>query len=187
MRRAVALALAALLSTASSASATHWNIDRAKSSLGFTVQWSGEPFVATFKSWKADIDFDPADLAHSRVSAVVDLASESSDTPDNDEGLKGPQGFSVAQFPSAHFDTTSFTKANGNNYIAVGKLSLHGATRTITLPFTLELTGTSAHVKGKAQVLRTDFGLASGEWAGDTPIAHAVTITLDLVANKQGQ
>lgn len=181
----VTLLAALLFSWTSGANAAHWTVDHAKSKVGFSVQWSGEAFVATFKSWKADIDFDPSDLPHARVVAVIDLGSESSDTPDNDEGLKGPQGFSVGQFPTARFETTGFSKASGNNYVATGKLTLHGVTRPVTLPFSLELSGASAHVKGKAQVLRTDFGLGEGEWAGETPIAHAVTINLDLVASKQ--
>ena len=43
------------------------------------MQWSGEPFDATFKSWKANIDFDPNDLAHSSADVTIDLASETSD------------------------------------------------------------------------------------------------------------
>lgn len=166
------------------ARAAHWTVDPTKSRLGFTVQWSGEPFVATFRSWKADIDLDPADLAHARVRATIDLGSEASDTPDNDDGLKGPEGFSVAQFPSATFEATTFRRTGGNNYVANGTLSLHGVTRPVTLPFTLTITGDTAHAAGKAQVLRTDFGLGQGEWATPTPIAHEVTINLDLTATK---
>ena len=168
----------------SPAGAAHWNVEATKSRVGFTVQWSGELFVATFKSWKADIDFDPADLAHSKVTATIDLSSESSDTPDNDDGLKGPQGFSVAQFPTARFETSSFKHASGDNYVATGTLSLHGATRPVTLPFTLTIAGDKAHMAGRAQVLRTDFGLGQGEWAEPTPIAHEVTINVDLTATK---
>jgi polyisoprenoid-binding protein YceI len=166
------------------ASAAHWVVDRAKSHVGFTVKWSGEPFLATFKSWSADIDFDPNDLAHSHVVATIDLASEASDTPDNDDGLKGPEGFSVAHFPTARFETTGFVHKSGEQYVAAGKLVLHGATRAITLPFALKITGTSAHVAGRAQVLRTDFGLGKGEWAAADPIAHEVMIDLELTATK---
>lgn len=166
------------------ASAAHWTVDRTKSHLGFTVRWSGEPFVATFKSWSADIDFDPNDLPHSRVVATIDLASEASDTPDNDDGLKGPEGFSVARFPTARFETTGFVHKGGEDYVASGKLTLHGLTRPVTLPFALRITGTSAHVAGGAQVLRTDFGLGQGEWAAPNPIAHLVMIDLELTATK---
>jgi polyisoprenoid-binding protein YceI len=166
------------------AEAAHWNVDRGKSHLGFTVNWSNEPFVATFKSWSAQIDFDPADLAHSHVLASIDLGSEGSDTPDNDDGLKGPEGFSVAQFPKAQFETTSIVSKGGDNYVAMGKLSLHGVSRPVALPFTLKISGNSAHAAGKVVVLRTDFGLGQGEWAGPNPIAHEVLIDLDIVATK---
>ena len=96
-----ALALIPLLLTSVPADAAHWTIDPRKSRLGFTVQWSGEPFVATFKSWTADISFDPSDLSHSHIAATIELASESSDTHDNDEGLKGPEGFAADRFRSA--------------------------------------------------------------------------------------
>src|SRR5215472_3879771 len=180
----ILVAAAAAVLCVTPALGAHWNVDAAKSRLGFTVQWGGEPFTATFKSWKADINFDPADLAHSHVVATVDLGSEGSDTPDNDDGLKGPQGFSIAQFPTARFETTSIKHGAGNAYTASGTLSLHGVTKPVTLPFTLAIVGDTAHVTGKAQVLRTDFGLGQGEWAAPTPIAHEVAITLDLTATK---
>ncbi len=183
MRGISAVALAATL-IATPVRAAHWTVDAARSRLGFTVQWSNEPFTATFKSWRADIAFDPADLAHSHVVATIDLASEASDTPDNDDGLKGPEGFAVSQFPTARFETTGFRHGNGDDYIATGTLSLHGVSKSLSLPFTLKFAGATAHLTGKATVLRTDFGLGQGEWAAPTPIAHDVTITVDLSATK---
>jgi polyisoprenoid-binding protein YceI len=180
-----ALALAALsLCSTTALAAPQWTIDHGKSKLGFSVQWSGEAFVATFKSWKADIAFDPADLLHSHVSVLIDVASEGSAFPDNDEGLKGPQGFDPGKFPTAKFEATKFTHGQGNNYVANGTLSLHGMTKAVTLPFTLTITGNTAHVVGRAVVARPDFGLAQGEFSGETPIAHAVTVNMDLTATK---
>lgn len=180
-----ALALLALVAFAPApAFAAHWTVDRGKSHLGFTVKWSDEPFVATFKRWTADIDFDPANLAQSHIVATIDLASESSDTPDNDEGVKGPEGFAVAQFPSARFECTSFAYRGGDSYLASGTLTLHGVTKPVALPFTLSINGNSAHVAGKTVVSRMDFGLGSGEWAAPEPIDHAIIIDVELVAKK---
>lgn len=166
------------------ASAAHWNVDAAKSHLGFTVLWSGQPFVATFRSWKADIDFDPADLVHSHAAVMIDLGSETSAAPDNDDGLKGAEGFAISQFPSARFETTGFTAKGGNKYVAAGRLTLHGVTKPLTLPFALTISGDTAHMTGKAAVLRTDFGLGRGEWASPATIAHEVSIAVDLTATK---
>ena len=60
-------------------------------------------------------------------------------------------------------------------------------TKIIALPFTLTFAGNTAHMMGKAVVSRIDFGIgAGGEWAGETPVAHAVTIIIDLTATKAG-
>ncbi|HEY0301801.1 MAG TPA: YceI family protein [Rhizomicrobium sp.] len=182
--RTVLAACAALLFAATPVWAAKWNVDHGKSRLGFTVLWSGEALNATFKTWKADIEFDPKDLAHARAVVTIDLGSEDSGSPDNDDGLKGPEGFSILQFPSAKFETTGFTAKGGNAYIAAGRLSLHGVVKPVTLPFTLTLNGNTAHLTGKAVVSRLDFGLGTGEWAGETPVAHGVTITVDLTATK---
>lgn len=174
---------AALLS-AVPADAAHWIVDREKSRLGFSVQWSGEPFNAEFKSWTADIDFDPADPARSHASVTIDLSSEASDEPDFDDGLKGAQGFQVTQFPKALFVTDRIARKSADRYVAQGTLSLHGVKRPVTLPFTLSIDGGVAHMHGEAEVLRTDFGLGTGMWAGEDPVAHRVVITVDLQARR---
>jgi polyisoprenoid-binding protein YceI len=184
MKRRIAICAALACAVLTPASGAQWNVDHAKSHLGFSVLWSGQPFEATFKSWKADIRFDPADLAHAHATVTVDLGSETSAAPDNDDGLKGAEGFAVTQFPSAQFEATSFTSKRGNNYLATGRLILHGVSRPVVLPFALTISGNSAHMTGKAVVSRTDFGLGRGEWASAATIAHEVTITVDLSATK---
>jgi polyisoprenoid-binding protein YceI len=181
MKLAIATLLG-LLICVSSAQAAHWSVDPSKSRLGFVAQWSGEPFAATFKTWKADITFDRSDLAHSSVLATIDLASESSETPDNDDGLKGPEGFWIDRFRFAKFKSTVIASRGNGSYLARGTLTLHGVTRTMDLPFKLTIVGRTAHAVGHAVVLRTDFGLGTGEWSGTTPIAHEVAINLDLTA-----
>ncbi|HEX3808703.1 MAG TPA: YceI family protein [Rhizomicrobium sp.] len=176
-----ALAAACCLSTAP-ASAAQWTVDSAKSHLGFTVNWSNEPFSGTFTAWKADIAFDPADLAHSKASVSINLGSEKSQEAEFDDGLKGALGFQVSKFPTAVFETQTITHKDGDNYVAAGTLSLHGVTKPIMLPFTLTIEGGRAHMVGTATVVRTDFGIGTGMWAPPTPVAHEVKVNIDLVA-----
>jgi polyisoprenoid-binding protein YceI len=183
MKRTIAL-LVALFAAAPASAAQHWKVDSAKSKLGFSVSWSAQPFVGVFRSWKADIDFDPADLAHSHALITIDLGSETSSDPETDDGIKGAEGFAASQFPTATFRTTAFTHKSGDQYVAAGTLSIKGISRAITLPFTLTLSGNAAHVAGKAQVIRTDFEVGTGEWAKPDPVARAVTVSVDLTATK---
>jgi polyisoprenoid-binding protein YceI len=183
MRRFIATLLFAAF-FAIPANAAGWNVDYAKSRLGFTVQWSNEPFSAVFKSWKAEIDFDPTDLAHARASVTIDMASEASDEDEFDSGMRGVFGFEVSKFPTAQFLATNFTHKTGNDYVATGTLTIRGVTKPVTLPFTLTTTGKTARATGTAQIMRLDFDVGEGEWAGDKPVSHAVTVTVDLTATR---
>lgn len=184
MKRTIMIAAAIVMLAAQPVCAANWSVDYPKSKLGFTAIWSKEPFLATFKTWKADIAFDPADLAHAHADVTIQLASETSDETDFDDGLKGALGFQTAQFPAAHFVTTGFTHKAGNDYVATGHLSLKGVTKDVTLPFTLTIQGNQARMKGSAVVIRTDYGVGQGTWAAPSPVAHEVTVTIDIIATK---
>ena len=184
MMRTGVLTLVLLAATTAPGWAARWTVDYARSKLGFTVMWSNEPFAATFKSWKADIDFDPAAPHQAHAVVTIDLSSETSDEPDFDDGLKGVQGFQTSQFPVARFVTSSFAHEIGADYLATGTLSIRGITRQVALPFTLTIDGNMAHMKGTAHILRTDFGVGQGPWAAPSPVAHDVTVTIDLLATR---
>lgn len=179
-----AIVVAALL-FATSANAASWNVDHAHSKLGFVAQWSGQPFAASFQKWNAKIEFDPADLAHAKADVTIDMTSAVSGESELDQNLPGAQGFDAAKFPQARFVTKAFRSLGGNRYEAVGDLTIRGITKAITLPFTLTIKGERAHMTGEATVMRNDFGVGMAkEWAGETPVAHAIKVTVDLTAAK---
>lgn len=182
--KAVIAAGLILVTTSPSTAAQHWTVNTAKSRLGFSVSWSGQPYVGMFRSWAADIQFDPADLAHSRAEITIDTGSETSGDGETDDGVKGAEGFASSQYPKAIFRTTAFTHKSGNAYVATGTLSIKGVSRPVILPFTLTISGNTAHVVGRAQVMRTDFHVGTGEWEKPDPVAHNVTVTVDLIASK---
>jgi len=172
------------LLAATPASAAHWNVDMAHSKLGFTVSWSKQPFTAVFKSWKADIDFDAANLAASKADVSIAIGSETSEEADFDASVQGGIGFGAAQFPTAHFVTKSFTHKSGNDYVAQGSLTLKGVTQPITLPFTLTINGKTAHMVGSAVVMRNLFNVGTGQWAAPDPVAHEVKVNIDITATQ---
>jgi len=182
MRLPAALAFAAVV-TAAPACATHWNVEPS-SKLGFSVVWSAEPLNGQFRQWKADIDFDPADLAHSHVVATIQTGSVATDYPEGDDGLKGALGFAADRFPTARFETTGFRQMPDGSFVADARLTIRGVTRPLQLPFKLAIQGNRAHVTGRTTIIRTDFGVGQGEWAAPQPVAHQVTVTLDVTATK---
>jgi polyisoprenoid-binding protein YceI len=183
MRWTLAATAAALLATAP-AQAGHWKVDTAHSRLGFTVTWAKQPFSADFKSWKANIDFDPADLAASRADVTIATGSMSSGDPDTDANIKGTIGFDTSRFPSAHFVTTGFAHKSGNMYVAQGRLTLKGVSRPVALPFTLTINGKQAHMAGTAIVMRNQFKVGSGEWSGPGIVAWDVKVNIDITAQR---
>jgi polyisoprenoid-binding protein YceI len=182
LRTALALALA--LAFVSAAHAAQWSVEP-QSKLGFSVVWSGEPLTGVFKRWRADIAFDPADLAHSHVVATIETGSLVTDYPDGDDAIKGAVGFASDRFPVARFETATIRRLPDGSFVADGRLTIRGITRPVSLPFKVSFQGTQAHMTGKTTVVRTDFGVGQGEWAAPEPVAHQVTITVDLVATKQ--
>jgi len=180
MIRAGVLVLAFAL-TATPAFAAHWTVDRAKSRLGFRVDWDGAPFDATFKSWNADIDFDPDDLATSHVTVKIDMASVTSAVPEHDSDMKTEMGFDPAKFPVATFAVTKFLKM-GPLYLAEGTLSLRGVTKPIGLPFALSISGKTAHMTGSAQIARAAFGVGTTEGAEDVNVSADAFVSVDLTA-----
>lgn len=179
-----AAAILTLIALAPAADAAHWTVTP-QSKLGFSVIWSAEPLKGEFKRWKADIDFDPADLAHARVIATIYTGSIATDNPDGDDGIKGAVGFAVDKFPTARFEAASFRKLPDGSYVADGKLTIRGVTKPLALPFKLAIDGNKAHMTGKTTIIRTEFGVGQGEWAAPKPVAREVAVTVDLVAIKQ--
>jgi len=163
--------------------AARWNVEPS-SRLGFSVVWGGEPLNGEFKKWNAEIEFDPADLAHSHVTATIDTGSVVTDYPDGDSGIKGALGFAIDKFPTARFETNGFRRQPDGSYVADAKLTIRGITKPVQLPFKLTISGDRAHVIGRTTIIRTDFGVGQGEWAAPEPVEHRVTVSLDLTATR---
>jgi polyisoprenoid-binding protein YceI len=186
MNQFVALALLALLAPTASMAAT-WQVDPAKSTIGFSGIETGTPFSGHFKTFTAKIDFDPAHPDQGHADIVIDLASAASGDKQRDTALPQSDWFNTAAFPQAHFVATRFDAKGGKSYEAVGALTIRGITKPLTLPFTLATDGAATHAKGHVQLIRTDFGVGQGDWASDQWVALEVGVDIDLTATSPPQ
>jgi cytochrome b561 len=177
---------ALLLFTALPSEAAEWQVDPGKSNLGFIGSLSGKPFDGHFKSWQADISFDPANPAAGHAKVVIDMASALTGDKQRDLALPSSDWFDVKKSPQAVFEATGFTAKGGNAYEAQGTLSIRGVQKAVVLPFTLEIPGDTAHAKGQLDIVRTDYGVGQGEWTDGSTVALKVSIVFDLTAKKKG-
>lgn len=153
--------------------------------LGFKADYSGSPVDGSFKRWDADILFSPDDLAGSKISVTVDLASVDTADGQRDESLRSDNFFDVATHPRATFRSARITSRGGKAYRATGTLLLHGVSRPVTLDFTLDIKGDDATVSGSAPLSRTAFGVGAGEWSDTSTIKDGVTVTFSFRAKRR--
>ena len=78
--------------------------------------------------------------------------------------LKGPDFFDVKQFPALTFKSTGVTKTGDTTMSVTGDLTVHGVTKSVTVP--MEFTGTGKGMRGNAAP-------ASG------PISRSIGTTLE--------
>jgi cytochrome b561 len=180
-----AVLLGAGLLLARPVAAADWAVDPAKSSLGFTGALSGKSFDGKFKSWQAEISFDPANPAAGHAKVTIDMASAATGDRQRDSALPTSDWFDAKKTPQALFEATGFKSLGGNQYEAAGTLTIRGIKKDVTLPFTLDIAGDEAHAKGKLDIVRTDYGVGQGEWTDGATVALGVSIGFDLVAKKK--
>ena len=116
-----------------------YRLDREHASLIFRVNHLGfSNYTARFKRFDATLEFDPRNLAASKVTATVDPGSLETDHPnpakvDFNAQLKGADWLNVAAFPEMRFESRSVDVTGQNTVRINGDLTLRGVTRPIVL------------------------------------------------------
>ncbi len=163
------------------AQATTYKVDKAHSSIGFSIPHMLISEVdGQFKSFEATINASKEDFSDATVEVTADATSIYTNNDGRDKHLRSADFFDVEKYPTLTFKSTSFTKTGDKTYTVTGDLTMHGVTKPVTLEATL--TGTAAGRDGKkivgfkatGKLNRIDYGVGkSGPGAGDE-----VTITV---------
>jgi polyisoprenoid-binding protein YceI len=161
-----------------------WVVDKAASKLTFTSAVSGQAFTGVFRRWDAVIHFDPKDLAHSDVTATIDLTSAFTGSADRDSELPDEDWFWTSHFPKATFMSHGFRMVGPGRYEAPGALTLRNVAKPLTLPFSLAITGPSARMNAGVVLNRLAFGIGQGEWKATDTVPANVTVNVDLTARR---
>jgi len=189
---AFALTLALTTAAASAAPLAHrpapavpvWTVDKAASRLTFRASVSGQSFDGVFKTWDAQIAFDPKNLRASHAAVTVNIPSVVTGDPARDQMLPTPDWFSVQKFPQASFVSTAITQTGPGRYQAVGDLRIRGVVHPVTLPFTLSILKDVATMDGALTLDRRMFGIGQGQFASPDAVAANVSVMIKLSAKK---
>lgn len=121
----------------------------------------------------------------SHVSITIKTESITTNAPDLAKHLKTADFFDVAKYPEATFVSTAIKTGGekGATHTVTGNLTLHGVTKAITFPATINVTPDAATVESSFSINRKDFGI-NYAGAADNLIRDDVVLTLHVRATK---
>lgn len=159
-----------------------WAIVSSISKLQFEASLYKAPFTGEFGNFNGTIIFNPDDLSTAKADITIDMAKVATGDTDRDSNIVGTDWFDSEKFPQSRFVSTKFEKADGNNYMAIGDLTIRDKTMPLIIPFTLEIKDNTAHMLGEITLNRTNFGVGQGQWADESTVGHDVRVIIDLKA-----
>ena len=159
----------------------------AQSDIGFVVKQMGVPVEGHFKKFDAQISFDAARPASSKVAFTVDIASASLGAPEVDAELPKVVWFNTAKFPQATFASSSFKALGGGKYEVAGKLSIKGQSRDVVVPVTMTQTGAVTVAVGVFPIKRLVFKIGENEWADTSMVADDLQVKFKLALSGVGK
>ncbi len=89
----------------------------------------------SFKDVSGTILLNEKDVTKSSVEVTIKTASINTNHEGRDKHLRSADFFDVEKYPEMTFKSKRIEK-QGNGWVAVGDLSLHGVTKEVSMPFT---------------------------------------------------
>ncbi len=172
---------------------THYVVDTAHSTVGFTVRHAGIGKTRGFFSeFQGTIDL-PHENSVEGASAegTIQAASVSTNNNDRDNHLRSADFFDVEEYPTWDFKSTG-TSGSLDDFKLLGDLTIHGVTQPVELDVTFEGAATDPFgveriaFEASTTLRRKDFGLT---WnavmeAGGVLVSDKINVNLEIEATK---
>lgn len=175
------LAVSAIAAPPAPRAAPVWTADKAASRLSFRAVVAGKPFDGVFKRWDAQLAFDPADLAASRLQVTVETGSAVTGDPARDALLPSPAWLGASRFPRATFASRAFTPEGPGRYRISGVATVRGVSRPLDAHVQVTPAGDRLMLTGGFPLDRHAFGIGP---ASDTDAAETVQVQARLAARR---
>ena len=180
-RAAVCATLAlALIFGAPVGAAGEWQLDTARSSVGFLAESRLGDVPGVFHKWQIDAKV-PADLSKGSGRFVVNVASIDTQNKRRDDHLRNPDFFEVEKYPEAVF-TIGSVSTEGDTVLVNGKMRIKDVERSETIRFRKTESEDRLELKGRLVVDRTQYGITYDSIFN--PIENEVLLQLNLVFKR---
>ncbi|MBT9513835.1 MAG: YceI family protein [Acidovorax sp.] len=181
------IVLGAALVVSTQAAMAQQQLVPAQSEVQFTARQMGVPLDGHFKKFSAQVAFDPAKLATSKIALTVDTGSATLGSRETDAELPKPTWFNVPKFPQAQFESSSIKALGGGKFEVAGKLTIKGNAQSVVVPVALVQSGTTTTATGTLPIKRLAFKIGENEWADTSMVADDVTVKFKLALTGVGK
>ena len=192
--RLLCLGLVSSLVMADTSFAEKYQIDRAHSSVGFSIRHFVSRTTGRFNQFNGMIDYDPAAPEKMMIETTIQTRSIDTGNDRRDGHLRGADFFEVETYPTIMFKSKS-AKMDGEKILVTGDLTMHGVMKSITIPVTVLGVGTHpqrntplAGFETELTLLCSDFGVNS--WANFANVLGdevRVSIAIEAGPPRQAQ
>jgi polyisoprenoid-binding protein YceI len=124
----------------------------------YSVKFDGGDPSGEFTGLKGIINFDPNNLASSKFSTSIDVASINTGNGMKNTHAKSEKWFDAEKYPTITFNSSSISKTS-TGYQATGTLSMHGVEKEVTIPFTFN----NNVFAGSFEINRLDYNINTAE------------------------
>jgi polyisoprenoid-binding protein YceI len=169
-------------------------VDPSHSRLGFVVRHLGFSKVrGAFEQFEGIVRMAPGDLSTLEAETTIQAQSITTSEAKRDAHLRSADFFEVDAYPTIAFKSTDVRDVNGDRFVLVGDLTMHGVTKRVELKgeFLGEggdpWGGTRVAFEAGTKLNRKEFGL---NWnvaleAGGWLVSEDVEIVLEVQAVQQ--
>lgn len=185
-----ALTVFSLFTTAASAAAKSWSVDKDHASVAFEINHFFTPVKGQFLDFGGTFKLDKDDLTRNpTIEFSVNVASVSTANKKRDTHLQSADFFNAKSWAQIKFAATNVVKTGDNTYKAVGTLEIRDVKKPFEVPFTLlgvqkvKAGMMSSEVMGirvKTELNRNDFGVGTGSWAATAVVGATVGVDILL-------
>lgn len=193
-------AVAAQDSDMTVADVVSWQVDRAHSSVDFSVRHFFTPVNGTFSDYDIELQFDPDNLDGSSMDVTIDVASVNTRNERRDNDLRSDSFFEVETWPTITFVSERIESTGEDQYVAHGQLTMRDVTRDFALPFTLlgvmefdeqraaqMRRSAVAGFTAEASLNRLDYGVGSGNWTSTAVVGNEVDVSISIEAAQPAE